>query len=1172
MRDQHGSLAPVMLPVYVLPTAPPCKSSRSKLRQLLAADIAPYVVENQDLSPTVEAAFARVSDLSQYSIEELADVTSWTAHLTPGHGLQDIAQLLQISVSGFQVPEYINNTVIFEQAGQPGAGSNATDVDIAGVLGSSAVVDYFYPLVQQELSTRVSHNDTYFPEQWSLFNYGQTGGTQGVDGNVLSVHEEFTGAGVVIGVVDDAVQGSHPDLAANYRSDLSFDYVDGDQDASPSFFFENHGTAVAGISAAVTDNNLGVAGVAPDAQIAGIRLLGPDGPSDAQTASALTHLTQSIDVSNNSWGVPDEGLLEAAGPLTLAALESGVTDGRGGLGTVYVWAAGNGGDIGEWSTWDGIATNRYNIAVAGYDHRGMEPFYAEPGPNILVAAPTSGGFADGILTTDLTGSDGSNSILGAGDGDAFADLDYTSQFNGTSAAAPFVSGVVALMLEANANLSYRDVQHILVRTSDMIDPTDPSWSINGAGRDVSYDFGFGAINAQAAVDLARVWNNVAPLQTIATGDLLDNGVTIPDADATGITVPFTLADTLADGTDISGISLEHVEVTLDISHAFAGDLEIVLISPDGTESILSRENGTDIGDFANWTFTTVRHWDEGIVGDWSVRIRDLFADDEGTLNSMQVNFYGSEGSPTNLESVANDDGAISGTMFFDADQNGIQGPGEEGLAGRVVFLDTNNNGRFDEAEQSTTTGLNGFYVFTGLEPGDYRVIDFSSSTSVPPGDSEQMVTLSPAEREFNVNFATNSAITNSGPTGSIIGSVFNDLNLDGLQSVDESGVGGMVVYVDLNNNCIAGLGELGVTTAADGSFEISGLETGTYNVRLAPSPGLLQNLPCNGFQVFIAANGQASMSPNFGVTPSNDTGGGEGGGFGDVTHGEVPGFHLGDAINADDGVFFLTGLTPGMTETIGVEASQLSVSSAYLHAWIDYNGDGDWSDSGEQIFSNQLLDDGFNELQIQVPANAMAEMAHIRFRWTLEPNLGPFDPSIAGETEDYVQAIPSDGQSGVVAIDDEATVAEDSADNLVDVLNNDIAGPFSDSFTITNVGTPDQGGSVSIVNGMLSYTPAPDFIGIEKFTYTIADSIGGMSTATVCMTVTNTNDAPMAVDDSYTADADGSGVLLPVLNNDTDIDGDELEIIDVTQPAQGGSVDNHGTGYFLHSHGRLPWH
>ena len=176
----------------------------------------------------------------------------------------------------------------------------------------------------------------------------------------------------------------------------------------------------------------------------------------------------------------------------LAALEADALQGRNGNGNIITWAAGNGLDDNDNSNYDGYANLRYTIAVTAVDHKGRQSYYAEPGANILVASPSNGD-GESITTTDIEGSGG------------YSNSDYTSTFGGTSSATPLVSGIIALMFEANANLTWRDVQHILVETSRKNDPSDPSWSTNGAGHLVSHKYGYGVIDAGAAVAASVNW-------------------------------------------------------------------------------------------------------------------------------------------------------------------------------------------------------------------------------------------------------------------------------------------------------------------------------------------------------------------------------------------------------------------------------------------------------------------------------------------------------------------------------------------------------------------------------------------------------------------------------------------------------------------------------------------
>jgi autotransporter-associated beta strand protein len=486
------------------------------------------------------------------------------------------------------------------------------------------------PAVRQQ-STRSIPNDPLFANQWHLRNTAQSGGTAGEDARLPAAWDTATGSGVVIGIVDDGVQGSHPDLTANFRADLSYDYNGNDSDPSPGTG-DDHGTSAAGVAAARGNNGLGVSGSAPAAGLAGIRLIAQT-TSDQQEANGLTHRLQDIDIYSNSWGPNDDGMtLEAPGPLTRAALANAVSTGRGGLGSIYVWAAGNGLDANDNSNYDGYANSRYTIAVSAVDHSGRQSWYSEPGANILVASPSSGGSATadagGIVTTDRTGTLGYNTATSASGGD------YANDFGGTSSATPLVAGVVALMLEANPALGWRDVQHVLARSARKNDPGDAGWGLNGAGRWVNDKYGFGVVDAAAAVALARSWTNVAP-EVSATSGTITVGNAIPDASSAGITSSFTL------GADIT---VESVEIAFSATHASRGNLKVVLTSPSGTRSVLAEPHG-DTGDhFTGWTFSTVRDWGESAAGTWTLTVSDLTAGTTGTFGSWAINVYGTPGS------------------------------------------------------------------------------------------------------------------------------------------------------------------------------------------------------------------------------------------------------------------------------------------------------------------------------------------------------------------------------------------------------------------------------------------------------------------------------------------------------------------------------------------------
>ena len=389
-----------------------------------------------------------------------------------------------------------------------------------------------------------------------------------------------------------------------------------------------HGTAVAGIAAA-SENGQGIVGVAPEAKLAGIRLFGNTDPLnynrdpsgrqiadalfDSRTQAGVFNHNQSIDIFNNSWA-PEYMRRQ---PLALAALESGVTQGRKGLGNTYVFAGGNEGNYYGNVNYNSFATSRNAIAVGAIDQARNHAPYSTTGAAIFISAPSDNGALDnsqGITTTDITDIWGSQSP-------------YASDFGGTSVAAPLVSGVIALMLEANPTLITRDVQHILVNTAQKNDPSskdkngNSKWQQNGGRHWVSYEYGFWAIHAADAVNLAVNWKPVGNEVSVTSG--LQNVIKmIPDGNEKGIKANTTLSE---------NIIVEKAEVICDATHPDWSDFTIKLISPSGTESVLANpipqtpnSSGSDeiVPDYSQWKFMSLRHWGELSQGEWKLQVID----------------------------------------------------------------------------------------------------------------------------------------------------------------------------------------------------------------------------------------------------------------------------------------------------------------------------------------------------------------------------------------------------------------------------------------------------------------------------------------------------------------------------------------------------------------------
>ncbi|MEM1331648.1 MAG: S8 family serine peptidase [Planctomycetota bacterium] len=453
----------------------------------------------------------------------------------------------------------------------------------------SAVLDIVPPY-----ATRSLPSDPSFGNQWNLDNAI----SPLFDANVSAAWDMgYTGAGMTVGVLEGGWQTSHPDLAANYNSTAS-------QSAG---FASSHGTAVAGIIGMVEGNGTGGAGAAYGAQLS--RLVYG---TVSETAEALSYRTDLNWIINNSWGPFDTGEYWTISSQELGAIIDGVTNGRDGLGTIYVWAGGNGQAAPDRVDYDPFASSRYTIAIGSIGDADRRTNYSEPGSSLMAVAHSAGNSRRVWTTTS-----GSS---------------FTSTFGGTSAAAPLASGVLALVLEANPGMTWRDVQHLVVEHSRKNDPTDASWTLNGAGYEHSYDYGFGAMDAGAMVTAALGWEPVAPLVSFAT-DTVTVDAALPDNDLAGI------ERTLSVDQDVR---IEWVELVLSAQSGFIGDLEIELIGPSGMPSRFAETRFEDGTQLTNYVFSSVRHWGESSAGTWTVRVADGFAGDASTWQDFSLRFYGTE--------------------------------------------------------------------------------------------------------------------------------------------------------------------------------------------------------------------------------------------------------------------------------------------------------------------------------------------------------------------------------------------------------------------------------------------------------------------------------------------------------------------------------------------------
>ncbi|XP_052806356.1 proprotein convertase subtilisin/kexin type 7-like [Mya arenaria] len=481
--------------------------------------------------------------------------------------------------------------------------------------------------------------DPYYKLQWHLTNTWEVG----LDINVTGVwRHNVTGEGVTVAVVDDGIEHTNPDLVTNYNREGSYDLNDDDPDPMPDFSHESnhHGTRCAGEISAVPNNFCGV-GVSYGAQFSGIRLL--DGPlTDSLEAQAFTQGFQINDIYSCSWGPDDDGKT-VDGPHTLAAagMKKGIDFGRHGYGSIYVVASGNGGYEGDNCNYDGYANSLYTVTIGAIDETGHMPFYAEECASMLAVTFSSanGGTNRDIVTTDWTSGRGASRT------------GCTEHHTGTSAAAPIAAGLIALMLEVQPCLTWRDIQYLIALTAEKVDIDVAHWQKNAAGLWHSHKHGFGLMNAWRLTNAATVWNQV-PWQT--SFSYAQKHVNLPITKGNHHPLRLSYNVTAKDVASFDLNLLETVYVTVTIQHPRRGHLDIRLISPHGTESVIgaTRHKDNSSGGFDNWTFSTVRCWGETPVGTWTLIIMDTDSSDnysQGKLESWTLKLFGTPMTPKQLK-------------------------------------------------------------------------------------------------------------------------------------------------------------------------------------------------------------------------------------------------------------------------------------------------------------------------------------------------------------------------------------------------------------------------------------------------------------------------------------------------------------------------------------------
>ncbi|XP_049766155.1 furin-like protease 1 [Schistocerca cancellata] len=438
-------------------------------------------------------------------------------------------------------------------------------------------------------------NDPRWQQMWYL-NRGH-----GLDMNVQGAWlEGITGRGVVVTILDDGLETEHPDLVRNYDPQASYDVNNHDEDPTPRYDLidtNRHGTRCAGEVAAVANNSECAVGVAFGARVGGVRMLDGD-VTDAVEARSLSLNPQHIDIYSASWGPDDDGkTVDGPGELATRAFIEGITKGRGGKGSIFVWASGNGGRDHDNCNCDGYTNSIWTLSISSATENGVVPWYSEACSSTLATTYSSGASSEKqVVTTDLHHQ-------------------CTSSHTGTSASAPLAAGICALALEANRDLTWRDMQHIVVRTARPSNLHTPDWRLNGVGRNVSHSFGYGLMDATAMVRLARSWKPV-PEQHRCEVSAPHTDKLIPAKSQ--VTLELYVKE-------CAGVNyLEHVQAKISLVSSRRGDLTIHLTSPAGTRATLLARRPQDVSraGFQDWPFMSVHTWGEQPFGRWTLEIHN----------------------------------------------------------------------------------------------------------------------------------------------------------------------------------------------------------------------------------------------------------------------------------------------------------------------------------------------------------------------------------------------------------------------------------------------------------------------------------------------------------------------------------------------------------------------
>ncbi|AVH99454.1 protease [Streptomyces sp. WAC00288] len=506
-------------------------------------------------------------------------------------------------------------------------GDSATQQDVTKVMDAFRA-DPAVASVEPDIrayAMAVTPNDTDYAKQWDLFE--PTGGM-----NVPAAWDKTTGSGVTVAVIDTGY-AAHSDLAANVVSGYDFisssgDARDGngrDADAkdegdwnatdnecgvgSKASTSSWHGTHVAGTIGAVTSNAKGIAGIAYDAKIQPVRVLGKCGGSSADIADAITWASGGTvpGVPANPTPAKVVNLSLGGASSTCPSVYQTAINGAVARGTTVVVAAGNSNA----NTSGFTPANCSNvITVASTSREGNRSYYSNYGTVVDVSAP--GGETRRATDTPGTVTTPENGILSTlNSGSTTQSTENYKPYQGTSMAAPHIAGLAALLKSAKSTLTPADIESAIKANARPL----PGTCSGGCGAGI----------ADAAKTVNAVTSTTPP-----AGNVFSNATRVAIPDNTTVTSSIAVAGR-------TGNAPATLKVGVDIKHTWRGDLVVDLVAPDGTVRNLKTSSSSDSADNVVTTYT-VNASDEVANGTWKLRVRDVASGDTGYIDAWSLTF------------------------------------------------------------------------------------------------------------------------------------------------------------------------------------------------------------------------------------------------------------------------------------------------------------------------------------------------------------------------------------------------------------------------------------------------------------------------------------------------------------------------------------------------------